>query len=260
MIGKTGFDTLSGLRAYVASESLWAKGQKDATYNLRRYAATKDEDYYNQFLKRLSVIFGFKKARLELEKPNSDMQIVHQGFAAGGSHPDDFENMAWIYKKFRNLDLMDKAIGTWVHADDLILKLQVMGAILDGHLSKGDISQETLDEFNTALNAIEKELSAAEENFSDTIGEACRWAASLLLTVMIVFTIVGGAICVVLLLFVGKIISSMRLYSKELEEKAAAEREALEKLAQKAQEERETKLYLEETISQYVAFVEKVGQ
>ncbi|MBU1276787.1 MAG: HAMP domain-containing protein, partial [Proteobacteria bacterium] len=31
-------------------------------------------------------------------------------------------------------------------------------------------------------------------------------------------------------------------------------------MAQKAQEERETKLYLEETISQYVAFVEKVGQ
>jgi len=260
MIGKVGFEILSGLRAYVASESLWAKGQKDATHNLRRYAATKDEAYYNQFLKRLTVTYGAKKARLELEKPDPDMKVVYQGFAENGSHPDDFESMAWIYKKFRHLDLMEKAIATWTKADDLITSLQVMGARLDGQLSKGDVSAESMAEFNAGLDKLESELEAAEYEFSVTIGEACRWSANLLLVLMAVFTIVGGAICVILLLFVGRIITNMRQYSKDLENKAAAEREALDKLAQKAQEEREVKQYLQETIGQYVAFVERVGQ
>ena len=260
MIGKVGFDILSGLRAYVASESLWAKGQKDAAHNLRRYATTKNEYYYNQFLKSLAVTFGAKKARLELENTDPDMKIVYQGFAENGSHPDDFEPMAWIYKNFRNLDLMKHAIGTWKNADELITTLQVMGAHLDEQIFKGEFSEKSLAEFNVSLDKLEKKLEAAEQNFSLTIGEACRWTADLLLTLMAVFTIVGGAICVVLLLFVGKIISDMRRYGKDLEEKAAAERDALDKLAQKAQEEREVKQYLQETIGQYVTFVEKVGQ
>ena len=260
MMGKFGFDTLSGLRAYVTSESLWAKAQKDATYNLRRYAFNKDEEYYNQFLKRLSVTFGAKKARLELEKPNPNLKIVYEGFAEGGSHPDDFENMAWLFKKFRGMDLMEKAIRTWTQADELILKLQVMGAKLDAQISQGDISEKNLRDFDAALNTLEGQLNTAEENFSTTVGAASRWAANLLLIVMTVFTIVGGAICVVFMLFVGRIITSLRQYSKELEEKAVAEREALDKLAQKAQEEREAKRYLQETISQYVTFVEQVGR
>ena len=260
MIGKVGFNVLSGLRAYVAAESLWAKGQKDATHYLRRYATTENEDYYNQFLKSLTVTYGAKKARLELEKSDPDMNIVNQGFAENGSHPDDYESMVWIYKKFRGVDLMDQAIGTWTKADDLITSLQVMGAKLDGKISQGNVPKDYLSQFNAELDELESQLEAAEQNFSITIGKACRWAASLLLTLMAVFTIVGGAICVVLLLFVGKIISDMGQYSKKLEAKAAAERDALDKLAQKAEEEREVKHYLQETIGQYVSFVEKVGQ
>ena len=33
-IGKFGMDTLSGLRAYVGAEGLWAKAQKEAVYRL----------------------------------------------------------------------------------------------------------------------------------------------------------------------------------------------------------------------------------
>ncbi|MCF8033574.1 MAG: methyl-accepting chemotaxis protein [Desulfarculaceae bacterium] len=258
-IGKVGFDTLTGLRAYVNGESLWAKGQRDATYNLRRYAVTREKEYYTRFLKKLNVTFGFKKARQELEKPDPDMRVVRQGFAEGGIHPDDMAVMAWLYKRFRNLDLMDKAIKTWGHADSLIVQLHKMGAGLESRISKGDVTPKYLEKFNAALSTLENKVNVAEESFSSTIGEACRWAANLLLTVMIVFTIMGGAICLTLLLFVGRIITKMRQYGEDLAEKAAAEKAALEKLGQKMEQEQATKAYLEETIREYVAFVEKVG-
>ncbi|MCB2190500.1 MAG: methyl-accepting chemotaxis protein [Deltaproteobacteria bacterium] len=260
MIGKLGFDILSGLRAYVAAESLWAKGQKDATHYLRRYADTKEPKYYVRFKESLTATFGPKKARLELDTPNPDMDVVFEGYAENGSHPDDYASMAWIYRNFRNLDLMKQAIETWKNADELISSLQAMGTGLDRHITKGDASKEYLAQFNTSLEDLERKLETAEQKFSITIGQACRWSANLLLVVMSIFTIMGGAICVVMLLFVGKIITNMRKYGKDLELKAVAEREALDKLALKAQEEREIKQYLQETISQYVAFVEKVGQ
>ncbi|MCB2227890.1 MAG: methyl-accepting chemotaxis protein [Desulfarculaceae bacterium] len=259
MIGKVGFDTLTGLRAYVNGESLWAKAQKDATYNLRRYAATRNEKYYARYLKRLEVTDGFTKARLELEKPDPNPRVASQGFAQGGVHPDDLELTVWLYTRFRNLDLMEKAIGYWAQADVLIAQLEKMGAMLKNRVSQGDADPRYLEKFDDKLDAMEKKLNLAEESFSTTIGEACRWAAGLLLTVMIAFTIVGGIICLTLLLFVGRIITRMQQYGEDLEKKAAAEKDALNKLSQKMEQERATKAYLEETISQYVAFVEKVG-
>jgi len=245
MIGLLGFDTLTGLRAYVNGESLWAKNQITATYSLRRYAITKDPKFYDQFLAKVKVTLAFKTARQELERPDPSMRVLRQNFTQAGMHPDDVEVMAWLYKTFHDVDLMEKAISMWVHADELMAKLRKMGAALHGQINRHELTSTEIDEFNASLTTIEKELALAEEGFSTTIGEACRWAADLLLTVMTVFTIAGGAICVILLLFVGRIITKMRQYGQELEEKAATEREV--------------KQYLENTINEYLSFVEKVG-
>ena len=40
IIGNSGFRILSGLRAYVGAEGLWAKGQKEATFQLINYIYT----------------------------------------------------------------------------------------------------------------------------------------------------------------------------------------------------------------------------
>src|SRR5688572_10801124 len=61
-----GREILSGVRAYVGGEGLWAKAQKDAVYHLRKYADTKDEHDYMRYLQYLQVPLGDHKARLEL--------------------------------------------------------------------------------------------------------------------------------------------------------------------------------------------------
>jgi two-component system, sensor histidine kinase len=72
IIGKTGFSILSGLRAYVGGEGLWAKGQKDATYYISQYIITKEQASYQSFLNSLKVPLGDNVARLELEKAVPD--------------------------------------------------------------------------------------------------------------------------------------------------------------------------------------------
>src|ERR1700742_2325621 len=71
-------NTLSSVRAYVGGEGLWSKAQKDALYQLLRYARTHDEANYIRFENLNKVNLGDHRARIELSKPNPDLDIVRQ--------------------------------------------------------------------------------------------------------------------------------------------------------------------------------------
>jgi hypothetical protein len=88
-IGKSGFGILSGLRAYVGGEGFWAKGQKEATYQLIQYVSTGEANRYQAFVDSLKIPLGDKAARLELNKPDSNDEIIIQGLSDGGNHPAD---------------------------------------------------------------------------------------------------------------------------------------------------------------------------
>src|ERR1700759_229419 len=57
-------NTLSSVRAYVSGEGLWSKSQKDALYELSKYARTHDEADYEKFKFFLKVTQGDHKARI----------------------------------------------------------------------------------------------------------------------------------------------------------------------------------------------------
>ena len=75
--------TLSSVRAYVGGEGLWSKAQKDAMYNLLKYARTHDEADYAKFQGFMKVNLGDHKARLELSKPNPNFDTAREGFIEG---------------------------------------------------------------------------------------------------------------------------------------------------------------------------------
>jgi hypothetical protein len=48
LLGGVSLYVLSAVRGYVAGESLWSKGQKDAIYYLNLYADSRDESDFSQ--------------------------------------------------------------------------------------------------------------------------------------------------------------------------------------------------------------------
>ena len=119
-IGQSGFSILSGLRAYVGGEGLWTKGQKEATYQLVQYVFTGEPNRYQSFLNFLKVPLGDKAARLELEQSDPDDKIIIRGFIDGGNHPTDIPTMIFLYKYFKNMTYIRKAIEQWEAGDRLI--------------------------------------------------------------------------------------------------------------------------------------------
>src|SRR5208282_3490105 len=116
-------DILSSTRAYVGGESLWSKAQKDAAFYLNRYAATRSETDYDRYLDVIKVPLGDRKAREELDQPKPNLERARAGFIEGHNHPDDIADMIWLFRRFRNVGYVDRAITIWAEADARIAEL-----------------------------------------------------------------------------------------------------------------------------------------
>jgi len=170
-----GMEVLSVARAYVGGEGLWSKGQKEAVYFIVRYARTRDELDYRRFRQALAVPLGDRKARVELEKANPDIEAAKRGFIEGGNHPDDVQGMAALFRRFRNVSYIDKAIGIWTEGDRLIAQLQAAGKNLHDEIATGNPDVTRVSQLLAEVEFLNEQLRPLADAFSYTLGEASRW-------------------------------------------------------------------------------------
>ena len=114
---------VSASRAYVGAESLWSKAQKEAVYNLFRYAQSHAEADYAAYRAEIAVPMGDHRARLELERPDPDLAVAREGFIAGKNDPGDVDGMIMLFRRFRDVSFMHRAIAIWAEADEHIAEL-----------------------------------------------------------------------------------------------------------------------------------------
>jgi diguanylate cyclase (GGDEF)-like protein/PAS domain S-box-containing protein len=180
VITQVGLFILSGMRAYVGSEGLWSKAQKDAVNSLHRYAASRDEAAYQAYLSAIQVPLGDRMAREELEKPDFDLEVVRRGFVLGRNHPDDVESMARLFRDFRRVGYIEKAIAIWKRGDMEISALVAAGQRLHASVQAG-VPPGGLAPILAEIDAVNARVTPLEDEFSFTLGEAARWARGLIL-------------------------------------------------------------------------------
>jgi signal transduction histidine kinase len=175
-------NTLSAVRGFVGGEALWSKAQKDAVHNLERYVVTSNRRFYDQFLENMKIPEGDHVGRLELEKPQMNMERLRAGFIAGGNHPDDIPSMVKLVRRFHDVPLLAKAIDAWREGDLLIDDLKALSREIDIEVSKGIKHRDNkrLSSILDEIYILNQKLTAVETNFSTTLGEASRWVETLL--------------------------------------------------------------------------------
>jgi PAS domain S-box-containing protein len=179
-----GLDALTAVRAYVNGEGLWSKAQKMAVADLERFARSEDPDDFESFLNNLAVTLGDRQARLELERPEPDMERVTDGFLTGGNHPDDIDRMAIFFRRFRDISYVDSAIAIWARADEKIDALLEMGDSLRNELLRLSPNQARVSRLLDRTRELDAELTDLERAFSTTLSEGARWARQMLITLM----------------------------------------------------------------------------
>ncbi len=165
---------VSATRAYVGGESLWSKAQKEAVYSLYRYAQSHAESDYRAYRDAVAVPLGDRRARLELEKDAPDLAVARAGFIAGRNDPDDVDGMIMLFRRFRHVSYMNRAIGIWAQADEHITELNAAAEELHGRIQAGDAAGSTLAPILVRIDDINRQLTPLEVAFSGTLGEASR--------------------------------------------------------------------------------------
>ncbi len=196
-LGKLNGDVLSAVRAYVAGEGLWAKAHRDGVYYLVRYAQSRDEADYRRYDAALRVNLGDRQAREALEAPEPDLARAAEGFLAGRNHPGDIDGMIWLFRTFREVPHLDRAIALWTQADGQIDRLRSLGAEVRAEVLRGGPAPERRDELIARIEAVHEALVPLENGFSAVLGEASRWVVGVL---MVTTLVLGGVLLAVALL------------------------------------------------------------
>ncbi len=183
-------DVLSAGRAYVGGEGLWSKAQKDAVYYLTRYALNKSEESYLKFRQSIAVPLGDRIARLELEKPKPDLDIVRDGLIAGRTHEADIGGVIRLYRTMREVSYMQRVIELWEAGDQHVLELARLGEQIHERIVSGRVSSASLAPLVAQVHEINARITPLSDQFSYTLGEANRALRRYLLMAIFMATIV----------------------------------------------------------------------
>jgi diguanylate cyclase (GGDEF)-like protein len=188
ILANFGFGLLSSVRAYVGGESLWSKNQKDAIYHLQRYAVSGAPQELGLFRANIAVPLGDRDARIEMDKPNPDLERIRQGFVRGGIHLDDVDGMINLYRRFEWVSFMQRAIRAWRAGDHYIVKLDDAGTRLEREIESPSPNAEKVQSILTDVFLINDNLTPIENQFVDALSEASRTTYRLLQAIMLAVT------------------------------------------------------------------------
>lgn len=181
---------MSAARAYVGGEGLWSKAQKNSVLALSRYVAEQKPQDFQAFQDALQVSQGDRQARLELDKPDPDYGIAYRGFLQGRNHQDDIHGMIRLYRNFRNVPDLEKAIGIWEAADAQMDLMIALGEEIKAAVQGPGLDDVARHRFMAQLAQINAHVTPLEDEFSFTLGDISRKSKTLLRFIMILMVTV----------------------------------------------------------------------
>jgi signal transduction histidine kinase/ActR/RegA family two-component response regulator len=198
--------TLSSVRAFVNGEGLWSKAQKDAVYSLHIYAHSHNEKDYQNFREFLKVPIGDNKTRIELQKPNPDLQIARQGMIEGRNHPADVDGMISLLLRFHSISYIEKIIIIWGQATRTLQQVIAISDKLHTMIGSKEASQQEIDKVLGQAEALNRHLTMLEDDFSFTLGEGSRWLENIVLRLLLTLSLTIGTTSILITISVNRTI------------------------------------------------------
>lgn len=181
VLGGVSLYVLSAVRGYVAGESLWSKGQKDAIYYLNLYADSRDETIFQKYQRAIAVPEGGHELRVALDRQPPDLEAARAGILKGGNHPDDVSSLIWLYLNFRHFSYLEEAIDLWTVGDGYLIELDDVARQMHSRITAGQASEADIRGWKAKIFAINDSVTPAAKAFSDALGEGSRFILRLLL-------------------------------------------------------------------------------
>ncbi len=216
VIGKTGLETLSAIRAYADMEGVWAEGQAGAADRLDRYTFTFDDTDFEEYEEHLTVPLILREVRLELERSDPDVDVVRRGLVGSGLALADVDPMITLFRRFGEFDEVEAALDVWARADARLLQLQSLGTEIRDRVQAGDMSPDDLQRLRDSVDRIHRDLSNRADDAGLALGDAGRWARGLAVRILVAFSLLGTLVCIMGLTLVARIGAALERSNAEL--------------------------------------------
>jgi hypothetical protein len=109
-----------------------------------------------------------------MDKPTPDIGKVRREFIRGGNHPDDVDGMFNLYRRFRQVSYMQKAVRAWSAADGHMALLEDAGTTLQREMESTSPSPARIQAVLAEVSTINDNLTPIENQFVDALSEASR--------------------------------------------------------------------------------------
>ena len=172
---------MSAVRAFVAGESQWSKGQKDAIHRLDIFAATGDAVQFERFTAAIAAPLGDQIARNALDLAQPDLPAARRGCLQGGNHAEDIDRLIWLYRHFRSFPLMREPVRHWQVGDGYMNQLQALSSEIAGRRAAGPVDAATVRKWREQIQVIDAGVSPVASAFSAALGESSRGIVAILL-------------------------------------------------------------------------------
>ncbi len=197
LVGCVSLYMMSAVRSYVAGESLWSKGQKDAIYYLNLYANSRDEINYLKYQQAIAIPQGGHDLRVAMDQPVPDIARATAGILQGGNHPDDAQGIIWLYLNFQHSSYLEKAIDLWKVGDNYLVQLDEVAREMHGRILDGSATQADVMAWRHRINTINEGVTPAAMAFSNALGEGSR----VILRILLVVNLTTALLLIILALF-----------------------------------------------------------
>ena len=205
---------LSAVRSYVAGESLWSKGQKDAIYYLSLYADSRDQGVFEKYLQAIQVPQGGHDLRIAMDQSPPDLSAARRGILEGGNSPEDVSSIIWLYRYFRHFSYLDTAIKKWAVGDNYMIELDNLAQKMHAAIQANQATPADVARWKSHIFAVNEGVTPAAKAFSDALGEGSRFILKLLIVVNL--TTAFGLILLALLR-THKILAQRRDFAEALQ-------------------------------------------
>ena len=195
-------ELLEGARAYIQGGALWSGSQKDAVLFLHRYAHSRSESDYREYLDAIRIPTACRRIRAELDRPQYDSAVLSQAFHEIGLQ-NDRDRMIWLYRHFRREAHLSSAISVWVAADREFEALNQRAEDLHREIASGAPDGAALERALSEIYQIDTRLKPLEVSFSRSVSAASKWLQRVLI---VIFSTIAT------LLLLGVAVICFRLY------------------------------------------------
>jgi diguanylate cyclase (GGDEF)-like protein/PAS domain S-box-containing protein len=176
---------LAATRAYSEGESLWSKAQKQAVFQLIRYAETQDPAHYARYRELIRVPLGDRRAREEMQKADFRYSVAWEGLTEGRTHPDDIPAVIQLFRRFQHVPPITEVVAIWTEGDHHIEQLIRAADEMHAQVLTGKASERTLAPNLDRVLEIDARLTPLEDRFTQKLGEAARLAKLVLVIVIL---------------------------------------------------------------------------